>query len=243
MLSRVRRRLGRPLAPPVTARHIENSVLVSLDDESAQPSERLLDLALSASGAARGIQLADVSARVQDGPRLPSVWPGEHYRLLAGLVQVLEPKLVIEIGTYTGLSALALKERLAQEARIVTFDVVPWHTLPGTALETSDFADGRLEQIVDDITTMEGAARHRDVLAAADLIFVDAAKDGSMEARLLHVLESIEFTGAPVVVFDDIRVWNMLLFWRGLSRPKLDLTSFGHWTGTGLVDWVGERRA
>jgi predicted O-methyltransferase YrrM len=243
MLSRVRRRLGRPLAPPVTARHIENSVLVSLDDESAQPSERLLDLALLASGAARGIQLADVSARVQDGPRFPSVWPGEHYRLLAGLVQVLEPKLVIEIGTYTGLSALALKERLAQEARIVTFDVVPWHTLPGTALETSDFADGRLEQIVDDITTMEGAARHRDVLAAADLIFVDAAKDGSMEARLLHVLESIEFTGAPVVVFDDIRVWNMLLFWRGLSRPKLDLTSFGHWTGTGLVDWVGERRA
>lgn len=38
-------------------------------------------------------------------------------------------------------------------------------------------------------------------------------------------------------LFDDIRVWNMLAIWRGIRRPKLDLTSFGHWSGTGLVDY------
>ncbi len=38
-------------------------------------------------------------------------------------------------------------------------------------------------------------------------------------------------------MFDDIRVWNMLEIWRGIRRPKLDLTSFGHWSGTGLVDY------
>jgi hypothetical protein len=44
--------------------------------------------------------------------------------------------------------------------------------------------------------------------------------------------------GAPVLVFDDTRVRNMLHTWRDVRRPKLDLTSFGHWSGTGLVHWV-----
>jgi hypothetical protein len=40
-----------------------------------------------------------------------------------------------------------------------------------------------------------------------------------------------------LVVFDDIRVMNMVATWRRIARPKLDLTSFGHWSGTGLIDW------
>jgi hypothetical protein len=38
-------------------------------------------------------------------------------------------------------------------------------------------------------------------------------------------------------MFDDIHLWNTLGTWRRISRPKLGLTSFGHWSGTGLVDW------
>ena len=41
----------------------------------------------------------------------------------------------------------------------------------------------------------------------------------------------------PIGVFDDIRQWTMLAIWRAVQRPKLDLTSFGHWSGTGLIDW------
>jgi hypothetical protein len=40
-------------------------------------------------------------------------------------------------------------------------------------------------------------------------------------------------------MFDDIRFWNMLRIWRNVAAPKLDITSFGHWSGTGLVDWAG----
>jgi hypothetical protein len=38
-----------------------------------------------------------------------------------------------------------------------------------------------------------------------------------------------------VVVFDDIRVLPMLQLWRDLPFPKLDATSLGHWSGTGLL--------
>ena len=43
-----------------------------------------------------------------------------------------------------------------------------------------------------------------------------------------------------LLVFDDIRLWNMLEIWREIRHPKIDLTSLGHYTGTGLVDWNGD---
>ena len=39
------------------------------------------------------------------------------------------------------------------------------------------------------------------------------------------------------MIFDDIKDLNMLRFWRRLAKPKLELMSFGHWTGTGLTLW------
>jgi len=68
---------------------------------------------------------------------------------------------------------------------------------------------------------------------------VDAPKDGIFELKFLENLSTILLPPNALVVFDDIRLWNMLKIWREIKRPKLDLTSFGHWTGTGLVDWNG----
>jgi hypothetical protein len=35
----------------------------------------------------------------------------------------------------------------------------------------------------------------------------------------------------------------MLRFWRELKKPKLDISSFGHWTGTGMVMWEQPEQA
>lgn len=37
-------------------------------------------------------------------------------------------------------------------------------------------------------------------------------------------------------MLDDIRFLNMWRLWRSIRSPKLDATSFGHWSGSGLVD-------
>jgi len=66
---------------------------------------------------------------------------------------------------------------------------------------------------------------------------VDGPKDGFFERQFLKHLSEIDTAAHKLLVFDDIRTWNMLAIWREISFPKLDLTSFGHWTGTGLVDW------
>ena len=236
-LRELRYRYGLMANPKAPARQAERSMIFSADDE-ARPSDRLLDVALAAAAAAREIPLTDLGARLDSEPRWPEVWPGEHYRLLAGLVQVMKPKVALEIGTATGMSALALAAAMEGDGRVATFDIVPWRDYPGTVLREDDFTDGRLVQHVDDISRPEGLARHRELVQKAELIFIDAAKDGEQEQRFIDAFDSLAFERPPIVVFDDIRQWKMLGIWRRVRRPKLDLTSFGHWSGTGLVDWA-----
>jgi predicted O-methyltransferase YrrM len=219
---------------------MEYSMLYSLDDALSGASERLLDVALGAAVRARRIDLHDVAQRL--GGRFPypdaaiNLWPGEHYRLLAGLVQELQPQLVVEIGTAEGISALSMLKELPAGGRILSFDIVPWQEYPRTCLRPGDFEDGRLVQVIDDLGSRPTFERHAPQLAHADLIFIDAAKDGSLEQRLIAHFGQLAFARAPIVVFDDIRLWNMLAIWRNLPWPKLDLTSFGHWCGTGLAE-------
>lgn len=224
---------------PIKTSPVEPSLLAPIED---RPSERLLDVALRAISEARTVDLSWLTSR--SGDPYPDIWPGEHYKLLNALVTILQPKLVVEIGTATGLSALSMKEALPEDGKLVTFDVVRWDEFPevpgmaGIVLRPSDFEDGRLEQHVDDLSHPDGWRRHATTLQAADFIFVDAKHDGDQERRFLRGFDEVGLARGPVAFFDDIRLWDMLGFWRDITRPKLDLTSFGHWSGTGLVDYA-----
>jgi predicted O-methyltransferase YrrM len=171
-------------------------------------------------------------------PLLVATWPGEHYRLIAAIVEDLKPRVVIEIGTYTGLRALAIKAALAPGAKLVTFDVVSWDSFEDTYRRDGDFLDGAVSQEGADMGDMNVAHRFRDLLAVADMIFIDASKDGSLEARILEAFRAVGLTQGTLLVLDDIRVWNLVEIWRDIERPKIDLTGFGHYSGTGWVRWV-----
>ncbi len=212
-------------------------MIFSADDERGQPTNDLISRALEAVRQAQSVSLADISKRMKTPPYYPDVWPGEHYKLLAGLVLSLRPTTIIEIGTATGLSALAMKKYLPHNGTIVTFDIMAWKSFADTCLVQGDFDDGRLVQKTDDLSDPAIVLRYRELLVNADMIFLDAAKDGIMEERFISNFRSVPFTKNPLLVFDDIRVWNMLRIWRDVSMPKLDVTSFGHWSGTGLVQW------
>lgn len=248
IISRIRTGLRRGITPsPVRARHAEYSMLYSEDDEGiARPSVRLLDLALAAITEARRMDLSDLCPRL--GGRFPhpdevvNLWPGEHYRLLAGLVQTMRPKLAVEIGTGEGLSALSMMKYMPSDGRLVTFDIVPWEDYPRTCLHAADLVGSRkLEQRVEDLAEPEIFDKNRQLLEQANLIFLDAAKDGVFEPRFLSLLESLSFAKGTILFMDDIRLWNMLAVWRSVRWPKLDLTSFGHWCGSGICELDGYR--
>jgi hypothetical protein len=129
------------------------------------------------------------------------------------------------------LSAVALG---ASGARVTTFDVIPWVEFDDSCLVSGDFARG-LEQEIGDLSDPSFFAAQAETISAADLIFIDGPKDGNFEWRLAELLIPLLKGRGTLLVWDDIRLMNMVGFWNWLPIPKLDATSFGHWSGTGIA--------
>jgi len=227
------------LPPPFESSNPHYSLVYPALDDPARPSKRLIELSLAAAGHAGSVDLSSILSRMPSPPYWPDVWPGEHYKLLAGLIKELAPRQVIEIGTSTGLSALTIKQFLSEDANVTTYDILPWQEFDATVLKAEDF-DSRLTQLICDLSDPSVFDQHRDLLKKADFVFIDAAKDSTQEDLFLANFDTLEFDNDPIFMFDDVRLWNMLRTWREIKRPKLDVTSFGHWSGTGLVDWKGQ---
>jgi predicted O-methyltransferase YrrM len=228
-------RAGRPDLP-VRALDARWSVVSSAVDLHPAPTPDLVKLLLAAAAHALDNDLAAVAARGNpEQAGWTRLWPGEHYRLLAGLVEVMQPRVVVEIGTFHGLGTLSLRDRLPAEARLITYDIVPWDETPGCLLNAADFADGRLEQRLGDLSDPAVFHADQDLLLAADLVFMDAPKDGRFEPAFLELAGPLWAGSHRVLVVDDIRLLPMLQLWRDLPYPKCDATSLGHWSGTGIA--------
>ena len=221
------------------ARHGLMSAVLSLDDEPGRPNDRLLDIAEATLRICRQQTLPDYADRFRGSPWANYFyqWPGEHYRVLASLCEVLGVRHAVEIGTCTGASSLAMLPVLPPEGSLVTFDVRAWDQVPGTLLRAADFKAGRFSQIVADLSEPATATANAATLQRADLIFLDAAKNGLQEQQFPDNFERIKLKPGTLLVFDDHKIGNMLAIWRRIRRPKLDFTSFGHFTGTGFVYW------
>jgi len=218
----------------IGARHAEWSIISSADDLVPGPSEYLLDVAVEAIQRTRVVDVSALVSRCttdQDRTYVRT-WPGEHYRLLPGLCEVVKPQVAVEIGTFTGLGTIGLAQGCP---RVVTYDLLPWRSFTTSALREEDFMAGGVEQRLGDLADPSVFKAERELLAQADLLFIDGPKDGRFEGRFLELLLPVVRETGALLVFDDIRVVPMVRLWRELDIPKLDFTSFGHWSGTGLA--------
>jgi predicted O-methyltransferase YrrM len=204
------------------------------------PSEQLLAVVFGATKEASQADLSWMEPRcpTEDQRSWVRQWPGEHYRLLSGLVRALRPNLIVEVGTFTGSGSLALIDGTRANgngAKVITYDIFPWGDIPGTLLQAGDFVSGELEQRIGDLAEDSYFADQQGTLLAAELIFVDGPKDSKFEPIFFSRLLDLLAGSRHVVVADDIHFLNMVQLWNGLKVDKLDITSFGHWSGTGIM--------
>ncbi len=220
---------------------VRPSLAIAAEIWKSNANDRLIDLTLAAVPIARKISHLDISEKMKSPPYWPEIWPGEKYKLLTALITVLDPTIVIEIGTSTGLSARSMKKTLPANSKIYTFDLRPWNTVNGTVLSSGDFDDGRLVQVIDDLSDKSIFTKYAGLLRQASVVFIDVGNDDERreEKLFLENFANLDFATSPIFVLSDIRLMGMVTIWQNLQRPKLDVTSFGHWSGTGLVDWKG----
>lgn len=209
--------------------------MASIDDDLfTQNNSGLLSEILPAVAKAASLE---ISAK-QDLPDSPflNVFPGEHYRLLAGLVAHMKPSRCVDIGTFTGMSAKIMVDFAPQNCKIHTFDVLPWGSFR-THLGQDQFDSGKVVQYLVGLSQESVFSQYSSLIDDADIIFCDAPKDDIFERQFLKNLSQFRFKKKRrYLLLDDIKFINMFSVWRSIKSPKLDMTSFGHWSGTGIVD-------
>ena len=145
--------------------------------------------------------------------------PGQqHYHLLAYITSMLpEGSRVLEIGTRTGESAIAMKIGN-----------------PSIKLTTCDLEDNfnKFEDI--DFRKINGLDLIEE-FKDAPFIFIDVdPHDGVQERVMIQKLKDVGFKG--VLMLDDIRLnQEMFHFWNEINLPKIDVSLAGHYSGTGIV--------
>jgi len=215
-------------------RHVQSSLIYSKED--ATPSSYLIEVCAGAIKVAWETELTCGNFELDDIEFL-NVYPGEHYRLLDASVRSTEAKKIVEIGTFTGLGTLALRGGLEREVAVTTYDIIEWDRVSAPShLKASDFVEGGITQVIGDLARDDVFSDNLQLLNEADLIFMDAPKDDVFEYKMASNFQKLEKKASKLLLIDDIQFVNMIDFWRSIKSPKLDVTSFGHWSGTGVVD-------
>jgi caffeoyl-CoA O-methyltransferase len=94
-------------------------------------------------------------------------------RLLKLLVQIIQPRLVLEIGMFTGYSALSMAEGLPEEGRIITCDIDPEaRAIAQAAFDASPYGDKIEIKMGPALETL------RQIDEPIDFSFIDADKKG-----------------------------------------------------------------
>lgn len=219
----------------VSVRQAFPSAILSVDDDPATQSFSKFDYVFRSLSTASKLKLSI------DNP-FANCFPGDHYRLLAGLFTHLiddEGRVrIVDVGTHYGTGTRVMLD-YAYDAVVDTFDVLPWNQFETTYLLPEDFVSegGRLTQFTDNLKDPEVFEAHRDRFAESTFIMCDGPKDGEFEQKFLSLLSTVHFSKKNRWLFlDDIRFESEVMNWRRIQSPKLDLTSFGHFSGSGLVD-------
>jgi predicted O-methyltransferase YrrM len=213
--------------------HAIDTIAYSLNH--TPPNDFLIELATNAITRAWQTEIDNKDTLHLNDSHYFNIYPGEHYRLLKAIALELKPKTVVEIGTHTGMGSLALTQGLPQASKVHTYDIVSWDQLP-SHLNKNFFSSKKITQHLFNLADLEHFSSNQEIIESAEFIFCDGPKDGDFEYKFVSNLSTLKPSKRRILMLDDIRFKNMIDLWQSINSPKLDLSSFGHWSGTGLVD-------
>ena len=144
------------------------------------------------------------------------------YKLYSYLAKQVGGKMVLDIGTLFGGSALALS---TSDKNVISYDLMSIETHQPGALDKNNIilrvADFMEDEIEYDLV---------------DLIVIDVdPHDGLQEPPMIEFLVDMGFKG--LIILDDIHLSpEMEQMWNNFEYEKHDATEVGHFSGTGILN-------
>jgi hypothetical protein len=153
---------------------------------------------------------------------------GEHYKLLIYLTNLYSNITILDIGTNTGESAIALAQNKTN--KVISYDI------QNKVLVKMTEEYPNIEHKIMDI-----ANESDDIIKSAKIIMFDIAHDGIQEKNFTDRLNTIGYKG--FLICDDINCPfypSMNPWWNSIEIEKYDISDIGHHWGTGLVNYYGD---
>jgi hypothetical protein len=144
----------------------------------------------------------------------------EHYRLLSYISNIHNGIKILDVGTFKGCSALAFSYN--KNNKVYSFNLLDQLDL--------NYVPDNIEFIVDNILN----GKYDSLINESKVILIDTFHDGTFEKEFYDYLFKLGFKG--ILILDDIYLNSeMINFWDSIKIEKIDMTDFGHMTGTGVV--------
>ena len=157
----------------------------------------------------------------------------EHYKMLAYFSTLFNDKVLLDVGTFLGGSALALG--FNKSNKVVSIDVKYQVEI--------EVNEPNIEFLEGDIMNSKDG---KELIHSASFILYDTVHLGNLEREFHQYLESSNWVG--ICIWDDIKYRHtgsvrqeMQDFWNTIPDDrKYDISKYAHFTGTGLV-WYGDK--
>lgn len=150
----------------------------------------------------------------------------EAYKLL-GYISMHSTGVITDIGTQFGSSALALS--LNSQVTVETYDKFK-HIPDNNQVPTITNKPNIKFKVLSAQTILSK-------IADSTVVYLDInTQDGSEELKIINKLEELKFKG--LLIIDDIKLNTVMEnVWNNVPKhlKKLDVSEFGHWSGTGIV--------
>lgn len=156
--------------------------------------------------------------------------PGkEHYKLLSYLSTLFNNEILIDLGTYRGLSALAMSYN--QKNKVFTFDIEKCTINNQNELKPDNSYNTIF--MIDNI--LENPERYYELIRKSRFICLDVdPHDGIKEPEFMKIILDSGFKG--LILCDDIKLnKSMNDWWNSITLTKYDVSKYAHWSGTGII--------
>lgn len=120
-------------------------------------------------------------------------------RFLSFISKLQKPQLIIEIGTYTGYSALCLAEGLAESGKLISIDVNE-----ETSSYAQSFIDKSAYKLQIELVVADAKAFIPTISKPIDLVFIDADKKNYLAYYQL-IIEKLNTGG--IIIADNV-LWS-----------------------------------
>jgi predicted O-methyltransferase YrrM len=154
----------------------------------------------------------------------------QEYKLYSYLTTFFNNTVILDIGTSHGTSAVALSHNCSN--KIISYDIIDCIRNSNHLIYTKQNIEFRIKNILEDLNT--------EFLNNIKIIMIDIDHYGEMEKKIIERLNELKFSG--IIILDD--VFNhpdnyikesMKKLWDNITQKKIDVTKYGHWSGTGLI--------